>query len=260
MSIFTGWETLDQAQDTPFTDEEFKAYEMQRMREIQGMINRGVVPEGYPYYGGVPPGAPIHPQLSGQPPYMPGGHPNMPLHPGQMPPQYVGQGQEGMNVQPLRGEQNYRQPLPQFAGAQPQNQFGQQQFGPAGGQPKQAYGQGQQAPLGQQQQFVQQQQFANVPKQPLEGQQQQVADRGQGKQYDIPQQQFAAPVQKPVEGVQRSAGESVGGQAPPPQQPAESVQSQDVGQHPQPRGQPVLRAQKPLEQQQQHEPVQQQNP
>jgi len=238
---------LDQAQDTPFTDEEFKAYEMQRMREIQGMINRGVVPEGYPYYGGVPPGAPIHPQLN-----MPGGgHPNMPLHPGQMPPQYVGQGQEGMNVQPLRGEQNYRQPLPQFAGAQPQNQFGQQQFGPAGGQPKQ--------PLGQQQQFVQQQQFANVPKQPLDGQHQQVSDRGQAKQYDIPQQQFAAP----GEGGQKSPVESVGGggKAPPPQQSAEAVQSHDIGQPPQPRGQPVLRAQKPLDvQQQQHEPASQQNP
>ena len=251
---------MDQAQDTPFTDEEFKAYEMQRMREIQGMINRGVVPEGYPYYGGVPPGAPIHPQLGGQQPYMPGGgHPNMPLHPGQMPPQYVGQGQEGMNVQPLRGEHNYRQPLPQFAGAQPQNQFGQQQFGPAGGQLKQQ-------PLGQQQQFVQQpQQFANVPKQPLDGQRQQNLDRGQAKQYDIPQQQFAVPIQQPVEGGQRLPVESVGGKAPPPQQPAEAVQSQDVGQPPQPRGQPVLRAQKPLDvqeqqQQQQHEPVQQQNP
>ena len=46
---------LDQDKSSPFTDEEFKAYEMQRMREIQGMINRGVVPEGYPYYGAVPP-------------------------------------------------------------------------------------------------------------------------------------------------------------------------------------------------------------
>ena len=85
-SLFvTGWETMDQSQDTPFTDEEFKAYEMQRMREIQGMINRGVVPEGYPYYGGVPPGAPIHPQLGmpGQQPYMQG-HQNMPVHPGQV--------------------------------------------------------------------------------------------------------------------------------------------------------------------------------
>ena len=52
---------------------------MQRMREIQGMINRGVVPEGYPYYGAVPPGAPVRPQFGGPgQPYMP------PVHPGQV--------------------------------------------------------------------------------------------------------------------------------------------------------------------------------
>lgn len=53
---------------------------MQRMREIQGMINRGIIPEGYPYYGGVPPGAPMHPQFGAQ------GQPYMPqAHPGQVP-------------------------------------------------------------------------------------------------------------------------------------------------------------------------------
>ena len=126
---------------------------------FQGMINRGVVPEGYPYYGGIPPGAPIHPQLGvpGQQAYMAGaGNPNMPVHPGQFP------GHTGMNVQPLRGEQQYnRQPLPQFSGAQPQNQFGQAR--PQFGQPPQ---------------------YANVPQQqqPFGGQQQQNFDRGQPQQ------------------------------------------------------------------------------
>ena len=70
---------LDQDKSSPFTDEEFKAYEMQLMREIQGMINRGVVPEGYPYYGAVPPGAPVRPQFGGPgQPYMP------PVHQGQV--------------------------------------------------------------------------------------------------------------------------------------------------------------------------------
>merc|ERR1711962_251163 len=53
-----GWETMDQEEDNEiFSDEEFRAYQAQRDREIQGMINRGQVPPGYPYYGNIPPGA-----------------------------------------------------------------------------------------------------------------------------------------------------------------------------------------------------------
>jgi hypothetical protein len=54
--LLADWETLDQLHDTPFTDEEFKNYEVQRMREIQGMIQRGVIPDGYPYFGQPPNG------------------------------------------------------------------------------------------------------------------------------------------------------------------------------------------------------------
>ena len=42
-----GWETMDQEEDNEiFSDEEFRAYQAQRDREIQGMINRGQVPPG----------------------------------------------------------------------------------------------------------------------------------------------------------------------------------------------------------------------
>ena len=44
-----GWETMDMAEGDDneiFSDEEFRAYQAQRDREIQGMINRGQVPPG----------------------------------------------------------------------------------------------------------------------------------------------------------------------------------------------------------------------
>jgi hypothetical protein len=67
-------------------------------------------------------GAPIHPNL-GMPPSGMGNYPNQ-IHPGMqnMGQPYVGQGQQHMNIQPLRGEQHYAQQPPQFGGAQPQNQ------------------------------------------------------------------------------------------------------------------------------------------
>lgn len=51
-----GWDTIDK-EGEEFTEEEYKAYELQRQQEIQDMLNRGIVPPGYPYYGDLPPGA-----------------------------------------------------------------------------------------------------------------------------------------------------------------------------------------------------------
>merc|ERR1712241_85790 len=73
-----GWETMDMGDDNEiFSDDEFRAYQAQRDREIQGMINRGQVPPGYPYYGNVPPGAqpyqmPMGAQMGGVPGSIPG--------------------------------------------------------------------------------------------------------------------------------------------------------------------------------------------
>jgi len=54
-----------------------------------------------------------------------GNYPNQ-IHPGlqgqNVGQPYLGQGQQQMNIQPLRGEQHYAQQIPQFAGAQPINQ------------------------------------------------------------------------------------------------------------------------------------------
>merc|ERR1712079_243749 len=52
-----GWDTMDQDEDEEFSDDEFRAYQAQRQREIEGLINQGQVPPGYPYFGNVPPGA-----------------------------------------------------------------------------------------------------------------------------------------------------------------------------------------------------------
>ena len=73
-----GWETMDMGDDNEiFSDDEFRAYQAQRDREIQGMINRGQVPPGYPYYGNVPPGAqpyqmPMGAPMGGVPGSIPG--------------------------------------------------------------------------------------------------------------------------------------------------------------------------------------------
>merc|ERR1719189_2949524 len=72
-----GWETMDMDDHDVFSDDEFRAYQAQREREIQGMINQGVQPPGYPYYGNIPPGAqpyqmPPHPMAGGVPGSIPG--------------------------------------------------------------------------------------------------------------------------------------------------------------------------------------------
>ena len=124
-----------------------------------------------------------------------------------------------MNIQPLHGEANYRQPPHQFGAGQPQQQFGQpQQFA------QQQYGQQipQQHQFGkpqQQQQFNQQHQFA--PQQPQQG-----------------QQQYAAPPSK----QQGQAGPDPSGVKVSQQQPVEK--SQENHPPPQPRDQPVIQAPK----------------
>ena len=44
-----GWDTLDEADDDMFTDEEFNQFEKQRQEEVQKMMQMGQMPQGYPY-------------------------------------------------------------------------------------------------------------------------------------------------------------------------------------------------------------------
>jgi len=145
-----GWETMDMEDNDIFTDDEFRAYQAQREREIQGMLNRGVVPPGYPYYGNVPPGAQPyempHPavpggvpgSIPGQPAFKPDqGFPQPGIQPSfqQHPAAQGGFGQQPMGQQPqMRGGQ----PHPMNPG-QPQFNPGQPQFNP--GQPQLNQGQ-----------------------------------------------------------------------------------------------------------------------
>jgi len=139
-----GWETMDMDQDDNeiFSDEEFRAYQAQRDREIQGMINRGQVPPGYPYYGNVPPGAQpyqIPHQMGGGPMGgVPGSIPGQPaFRPDQGYPQQQGYGQPQQFAQhPQMGQPQMGQPQmahPQMG----QPQMGQPQMGqPQMGQPQ----------------------------------------------------------------------------------------------------------------------------
>ena len=193
-----GWETMDMGEDD-FNDEEFRAYQAQREREIQGMINQGRVPPGYPYFGDLPPGAvpyqipPNHPagvngqgvgigggSIPGQPafqqpqmgqPQM--GHPQMGQQPQMGHPQ-MGQPQMG---QPQMGQPQMRQPQmgqPQMGQPQMgQPQMGQPQMGqPQMGQPQMGQPQMGQPQAGQQmgQGQFQAQQPRFVPQQPQVGQ------------------------------------------------------------------------------------------
>ena len=133
-----------------FSDDEFRAYQAQRQREIEGLINQGQVPPGYPYFGNVPPGAMPYelPHQGGA--YgqggVPGSIPGQPAfrqdpasfqqHPNQQQPQFGGQPPMGAahpqmgGQQPQMGRQQFQQPPPpqQFQG-QPQQFQGQpQQF------------------------------------------------------------------------------------------------------------------------------------
>merc|ERR1712020_106830 len=110
-----GWETMDMEDNDIFSDDEFRAYQAQREREIQGMLNRGVVPPGYPYYGNVPQGA----------------------HPYQIPPGYQHMGGGGVPGS-IPGQPAFKPEYQQYG--QPnmgQPQMGQHQMGqPQMGQPQ----------------------------------------------------------------------------------------------------------------------------
>merc|ERR1712008_362068 len=157
-----GWETMDMQDGDDkeiFSDEEFRAYQAQRDREIQGMLNKGQVPPGYPYYGNVPPGAqqyqvPMPAHLGGVPGSIPGqaayvpdqGYPQQPGlgHPQQFA-QHPQMGQPQMG-QPQMGQPQMAHPQmgqPQMAHPQmgqpqmAQPQMGQPQMGqPQMGQPQ----------------------------------------------------------------------------------------------------------------------------
>merc|ERR1711935_830318 len=170
-----GWETMDMQDGDDkeiFSDEEFRAYQAQRDREIQGMLNKGQVPPGYPYYGNVPPGAqqyqvPMPAHLGGVPGSIPGqaayvpdqGYPQQPGlgHPQQFA-QHPQMGQPQMG-QPQMGQPQMAHPQmgqPQMAHPQmgqpqmAQPQMGQPQMGqPQMGQPQMGQPQMRQPQLGQ---------------------------------------------------------------------------------------------------------------
>ena len=78
---------MDMDDNDVFSDDEFRAFQAQREREIEAMISRGVVPPGYPYYGNVPPGA----QPYAIPQQMAGGVPgSIPGQPAFRPDQFAG--------------------------------------------------------------------------------------------------------------------------------------------------------------------------
>merc|ERR1719510_2706315 len=128
---------MDQDEDEEFTDDEFRAYQAQRQREIEGLINQGQVPPGYPYFGNVPPGAMpyelpnqggayqghggVPGSIPGQPAYRP--DPNFQQNQPQFGQPPMGQPQMGQPQQ-FQG----RPPPPQqFQGQPPQPRFQQQQ-------------------------------------------------------------------------------------------------------------------------------------
>lgn len=172
-----GWETMDMEGDHElFSDDEFRAYQAQRDREIQAMLNKGVVPPGYPYYGNVPPGAQAY-----QPPHMQAPHPG--AVPGSIP------GQPAYKPDP-----GYYQQQP------PMGQMGQMPMGQQGqmGQPQQFQAPVGRAPVGQPQQF------------------QAPAGQGHPQQFQAPvgqQQQFQAPVGHPQQ-FQAPVGQPQQFQAP----------------------------------------------
>ena len=155
-----GWETMDMDDNDLFSDDEFRAYQAMRDREIQAMLNKGQVPPGYPYYGNVPPGAQAY-----MPPHMQAPHPG--AVPGSIP------GQPAYKPGP-----GYQQPMAQQA---PVGQMGQMPMGQQG-----------QVPVGQPQQFQ-----APVGRAPVGQPQQFQAPVGQGQQFQAPvgqPQQYQAPV------------------------------------------------------------------
>merc|ERR1712226_210274 len=173
-----GWDTMDQDEDEEFSDDEFRAYQAQRQREIEGLINQGQVPPGYPYFGNVPPGA-----MPYELPNQAGAYPGHGGVPGSIPgqqafrqdPNFQQQNQPQFGQPPPMGHPQMGQGQPQM-GRQQQPQFQQQQ------PPPQQF-QGQPPPphqfQGQPQQFQgqppppQQQQFQGQPPQQQQFQQQQ---------------------------------------------------------------------------------------
>lgn len=190
-----GWETMDMEDNDLFSDDEFRAYQAQRDREIQAMLNRGVVPPGYPYYGNVPPGAQPY-----QPPHMAqqmGHH-----HPGAVPGSIPGQ-------PAYKPDPGYQQPMGQHAPVQGQVPMGQQgqmgqvpmgQHAPIQGQVPVGQPQQFQAPVGQPQmrQPVGQAPVGQVPVGQVPVGQVPVGQAGQPQAGQAPQfhQDLQAPQQK----------------------------------------------------------------
>merc|ERR1711962_1984660 len=220
-----GWETMDQEEDNEiFSDEEFRAYQAQRDREIQGMINRGQVPPGYPYYGNIPPGAQpyqIPHQMGGAPMGgVPGSIPGQPaFRPDQgYPPQPAGLGHPQQFAQhPQMGQPQMGQP-----------QMGHPQMGqPQMGQPQMGQPQMAQPNLGQPQ-MGQPQAGQPQMRQPAQPQ------MGQPQMGQPVQPQMGQPVQPQVaQPVQPQVGQPAQPQVGQPAQPQMGQKPLPVDQKPQ---------------------------
>merc|ERR1719394_1990979 len=221
-----GWETMDMAEDDNeiFSDEEFRAYQAQRDREIQGMLNKGQVPPGYPYYGNVPPGA----QPYQIPPHMGA---QMGGVPGSIPGQAAFRPEQGYPQQPGLGHPQQFAQHPQMG----QPPMGHPQMGqPQMGQPQMAHPQMGQPQMGQpnmgQPQMRQPQMGQPQMGQPQMGQPQvgqpQVGQPQVG-QPQVGQPQMGQPQMGQPQGVQPPVGQPQVGQPQP-----------SMGQKPLPVGQP----------------------
>jgi len=191
-----GWDTFDEDNYDEYSEDEFKKFEHERQAEIQGMIDRGQVPPGYPYFGEVPPGAqPYHlPPPQVHPGGVPRSIPGQPAYnPQQPPPMQPGQ-PAGLPVHPGQFQQ---QQVPLQQQGVPMQQPGQFQQG---------------APIQQQQPG----QFQQVPQGVPQMQQQQQPSGGQFQQQQLPQQ--------PAVGVNPVPVNRGGG--PPPQAQPVPIQQQ----------------------------------
>ena len=114
------WDVDDISDD--FTNEEFDQFEHERQAEIQAMLDKGQVPEGYPYFGNVPEGgAPYElPQqvvpgsIPGQAAYDPnqpgGGRPPLTMH-GSLPGQPANPNDLAPNVAAGQKESDANKPV-----------------------------------------------------------------------------------------------------------------------------------------------------
>uniref|UniRef100_A0A0K2VGS6 EFhand protein NUCB1 [Nasonia vitripennis] n=1 Tax=Lepeophtheirus salmonis TaxID=72036 RepID=A0A0K2VGS6_LEPSM len=252
-----GWDTIDQHEEDIFSEKEYNQFKDVRQREMDYMIEHGMVPSEYPFFGEVPPGAMPLPGQQGYPPpgYQPPPHPSQfnnqypPPHPGQVPQQHFQQPHPSQ-------QQNFNQGQHPNMGNNPgQAPMQQPNFNP-GQHPNMGNNPGQ-IPM-QQQHF--QQPIQNIPN----NQPGQIPQQQQFQQPNIPnnaghipqQQQPNIPNHPGQQQFQKNNNMNPGGQGSSQfnnnQQPDQGVRnnldpssSDKVYQQPQPRGNPPIRSQGP---------------